>query len=352
MSNITGDRPSTTPPAKCPPQGSESAEGTHPLTGRPVAPNPSDVQDTPQSFLSREQGPQEFQRNLRQVRRTGSSDRVVARPSQNHGSGTSRLTRPRSKGDASVAPETASYGSSKPASTSARLGSVSQPGAIQPSILERLEDIPTSSGTHKCVKCQERCIVVAKVGELRTPFYLSSGRVAKEGVSPGHWYPFFGRDGFWLSKITSGNRGISKYYGSPTLADIAKRLDSELGDIRNSEDVPTVGWEEATWNVINRDVRPVTRPSDEIGEQQTRLREKLSQNLLLVDLLDAPDEEARLAASEKLAARDWALEKRHEASEADGEKFIKERTQKYFTAAPRPNSPSPAEQKEPRDPQS
>jgi hypothetical protein len=90
-------------------------------------------------------------------------------------------------------------------------------------LLDRLESIPCDDGRRsKVVIFEGRPIVAVRVGQLRIPFYVSSGQNKKEGVTPGQWYPFFGiGDDGWFNKTDK----IGEYYGSGKLREIALQLD-------------------------------------------------------------------------------------------------------------------------------
>ncbi|MGJ0509879.1 MAG: hypothetical protein ACR652_22690 [Methylocystis sp.] len=67
----------------------------------------------------------------------------------------------------------------------------------------RMENIRLASGkSARFVKCDERVMAAVRFRSFRMPFYLSSGQAAKQGITPGKWYPFFGvgSDG-WLNKM-------------------------------------------------------------------------------------------------------------------------------------------------------
>ncbi len=101
-----------------------------------------------------------------------------------------------------------------------------------------------------------RAIVVIEVNGQRMPFYLSSGNVAKEGVTPGRWYPTFGvgTDG-WINKAAN----VGTYYGKPELKRAAQQLDSAIGDIRSKlNSTSDFGVGKSALADINQGLNPVT----------------------------------------------------------------------------------------------
>jgi hypothetical protein len=126
--------------------------------------------------------------------------------------------------------------------------------------------MPTPGGLFKdqvvrIVNYQDRAIVVVRVNGVRVPFYCSSGNAAKEGVTPGRWYPIFGigPDG-WINKGTE--RGISQYYGMPNLRATAQALDASLGDIRSAMEkggFKHFGGGQQAIADINQGLNPVSR---------------------------------------------------------------------------------------------
>lgn len=104
------------------------------------------------------------------------------------------------------------------------------------------KEIPLADGsTSPVVDYNQRKIVLVDVDGAQVPFYLSTGLAGKEGVPSGQWYPFFGisqqydangnpTSSTWINK--GSEQEMASYYGSPTLADIGKKLDESIGDIR------------------------------------------------------------------------------------------------------------------------
>jgi hypothetical protein len=101
-----------------------------------------------------------------------------------------------------------------------------------------------------------RAIVVVEVNGQRVPYYLSSGDVAKAGVTPGKWYPTFGvgSDG-WINKAAN----VGEYYGKKELALMARRLDNMIGDIRTKlSDPKEFGMAKSAMADINQGLSPVS----------------------------------------------------------------------------------------------
>jgi hypothetical protein len=112
------------------------------------------------------------------------------------------------------------------------------------------------------VNSDDRALVVLIVNGHRIPFYLSSGQNAKAGVSSGQWYPIFGiGSNGWINKGSA--EGIAQYYGSSQLKNIARKLDSAIGDIRDQlSDSTRFGWVKSDGiAVINQGLNPVATPS-------------------------------------------------------------------------------------------
>jgi len=96
-----------------------------------------------------------------------------------------------------------------------------------------------------------RQIVVVRVNGVRVPFYRSSGKNPKDGVTPGKWYPFFGihRNGNgWFNKF----KGMDRYYDIPELQKVAEILDNTIGD-----DLPDAN--KVRWNAADRKAKPELR---------------------------------------------------------------------------------------------
>ncbi len=112
--------------------------------------------------------------------------------------------------------------------------------AASPKIIDQLETLVFRDDRGKrfetkLANLNFRVVVAAKIGEVRVPFYLCSGREPKEGVTPGKWYPFFGvTDEGWFVK----NKDLKNYYNSDKLRQVAEQLDRELGDIRADSRAP------------------------------------------------------------------------------------------------------------------
>lgn len=79
-----------------------------------------------------------------------------------------------------------------------------------------------------------RTMVLVDIDGQRVPFYISSGAGGKVDVQAHQWYPFFGIDPKmgWMNKL-SGSTGINDFYGSKTLQEIAKALNTQIGMVQN-----------------------------------------------------------------------------------------------------------------------
>lgn len=106
----------------------------------------------------------------------------------------------------------------------------------------QLVPVDTDQGTQTPIfAVGDRLVTIVDIDGVRQPFYLSTGRNPKMGVSGGQWLPFFGigEDG-WFNKGTE--REIYDFYGSQKLRDVADYLDQSVGDIRESwEQYPQLG---------------------------------------------------------------------------------------------------------------
>jgi hypothetical protein len=129
--------------------------------------------------------------------------------------------------------------------------------------LAKLEQIPYARGSFgvtksKIVNLSGRPVAVVRIGDVRVPFYASSGMNRKKGVTPGKWYPILGicpKTG-WFNKTTN----MQHYYGSEKLKEAATNLDKFIGDVRGDiETAPPVlrDGEYLVQNFINKDMDPV-----------------------------------------------------------------------------------------------
>ncbi|MGJ0508551.1 MAG: hypothetical protein ACR652_15795 [Methylocystis sp.] len=135
------------------------------------------------------------------------------------------------------------------------------------SIYAQLESIPykkTSEGilTSTFVRLSDRPMAAVRIGPVRVPFYISSGQVAKAGITPGKWYPILGlgdKTG-WLNKTDN----MAFYYNSPKLREAAERLDRDVGDIRDDETIPAFETKKRVADFLNKDMLQI-EPTDEGG---------------------------------------------------------------------------------------
>ena len=86
-----------------------------------------------------------------------------------------------------------------------------------------------------------RGIVTVRAGEIKIPFYVSTGTAGKTDVPTGKWEVFWGiGNNGWFNK--GSIKDILNHYNSSELRQIAGALDSNLGDPRNVEFVlQTIG---------------------------------------------------------------------------------------------------------------
>lgn len=112
-----------------------------------------------------------------------------------------------------------------------------------------------------------RYTVLVDMGNIKFPFYRSTGLGGKEKVEVDKWYPFFGvgPDG-WINKGSQDE--INNYYGSSQLKSIAEILNSTYPEpARNYETV--AGWngllpdaEPQFVRSLNQGISPASRSDD------------------------------------------------------------------------------------------
>jgi hypothetical protein len=107
----------------------------------------------------------------------------------------------------------------------------------------------------KIVKISGRPIVVADVGGIPIPFYVSTGRGGKAGVASNQWYPFWGigPDG-WFNKGTEDM--IRSQYNNPKLQNIANALNKNFKDVLGHVDELPNG--NAAMDTINGGKQPMS----------------------------------------------------------------------------------------------
>lgn len=163
------------------------------------------------------------------------------------------------------------------------------PGSL---LYGRLEDIPFSGiKSASLVKCDGRVMAAVKFRNFRMPFYLSSGKVPKEGVTPGQWYPFFGigSDG-WLNKMPD----MGKYHNSATLEKTAKALDGLYGDIRHDPQIAEVEDLNDTAAFLGEFLHATEREEQDDADR--------AMNRALIGLLEVCEDDAALLTAAKKAA--------------------------------------------------
>lgn len=116
--------------------------------------------------------------------------------------------------------------------------------------------------TYPIVSISGRKIVLVDMGNIKLPFYASTGLGGKEKVASGKWYPFFGigpGSVGWFNKGSS-QEDINNYYGSDKAKAVAQKLDSILGnleDIIASNTIPGIHNDPQVISTINQDINPV-----------------------------------------------------------------------------------------------
>ena len=114
--------------------------------------------------------------------------------------------------------------------------------------------LPLGSQT-KIVQISGRPIVVADVGGIPIPFYVSTGRGGKASVASNQWYPFWGigPDG-WFNKGTEDM--IRSQYNNPKLQNIANALNKNFKDVLGHVDELPNG--NAAMDTINGGKQPMS----------------------------------------------------------------------------------------------
>ena len=118
-------------------------------------------------------------------------------------------------------------------------------------------------GEFSIIRDAARDIVLIDLGNIKMPFYKSTGEGGKERVAKDKWYPFFGveRGWGWINKFSQTQ--INNYYGSEKLKTVSEKLNSVLGS-------GVCGWSykgwgienaERIWEVLNQDLAPAARES-------------------------------------------------------------------------------------------
>lgn len=104
-------------------------------------------------------------------------------------------------------------------------------------ILERLnliQPIEINGKEYNAIDYLDRVMVLSKIGNLRIPFYISTGSAGKKNVEAGKWYAVFGiGDDGWINKGTE--ELINSQYNNPALQKMAKILNEGIGKINLRE---------------------------------------------------------------------------------------------------------------------
>lgn len=187
-----------------------------------------------------------------------------------------------------------------------------------PELRSRLESLPCGDTAYPLMRFEERGIAAISFGRLRIPYYQSSGMATKPGVFAGNWYPFFGiGSDRWFNKLENDDQHTGNYYGSEKLREMASLLDG-FCDARFAKSLPEVDGESAqdVIDFLNRDMKPIAIVDKGIDVV-----------LLLVDLVEADDAKARLAAAENLA--EWEWNRTGQTTDADRDAFMESRIAHY-----------------------
>jgi hypothetical protein len=114
--------------------------------------------------------------------------------------------------------------------------------------------LPLGGNQSKIVQISGRPIVVADVGGIPMPFYVSTGRGGKN-LASNQWYPFWGigSDG-WFNKGTE--EMIRSQYNNPKLQNIADILNKNFKDVLSYVDELPNG--NSAINVINGGKSPMS----------------------------------------------------------------------------------------------
>lgn len=125
-------------------------------------------------------------------------------------------------------------------------------------LLSGLTIVPLQDGTNKKYfgyDMDGRKLVLIDMGNIKLPFYLSSGEGGKLNVAAGKWYPIFGisKSG-WLNKGTEEQ--INDYYGSSVAKSVSKKLDDVLGDMRTLFSFSHMVAIDKALSIINQDLNP------------------------------------------------------------------------------------------------
>lgn len=100
-----------------------------------------------------------------------------------------------------------------------------------------LQTMSKNDGKSYIICAAGRFIVFKKINDVYMIFYLSTGKAGKKSPA-GKWYPVFGISGGWLNK--ANDSFIMEYYGSEILKKECKILDTNIGDIRNLQNIDPI----------------------------------------------------------------------------------------------------------------
>lgn len=125
-----------------------------------------------------------------------------------------------------------------------------------------------------------RYIVLIDMGNIKLPFYCSSGEGGKANVASGKWYPIFGiSKAGWFNKGTEEQ--INNYYGSSSAKSVAKKLDDVLGDMREMISMKHSVAVDKVLPIINQDLNPPDeRPTRERSKEYMEIYTANVRNVL------------------------------------------------------------------------
>lgn len=120
-----------------------------------------------------------------------------------------------------------------------------------------------------------RPFVMVNFGNIRVPFYQSTGMSGKESVNARQWYPVFGiSESGWINKGTE--ELINDHYGNPLFKKAARILDAVIGDVVDKIDNYSINGDEINQGIIeDTGITPVENTEENI--------KKLFDNIVLIN---------------------------------------------------------------------
>ena len=118
-------------------------------------------------------------------------------------------------------------------------------------------------GEFSIIRDAGRDIVLIDLGNIKMPFYKSTGDAGKERVEKDKWYPFFGVQKGWQWFNKCSQTQMSNYYGSEILRKVSEKLNSVLGSGVCGWSYRGWGEENGSkiWEVLNQDLAPTGHES-------------------------------------------------------------------------------------------